>query len=374
MPYGLKNRNGMWYSHIRIPGSTKIHRKALSVDLAEAKKLRDQVLADLAELHPASAVAREGLSMTFALFQKNLLEHYQEQARSTRDIMALSLRKLAEAVLVKTLGDITPAALEALRSHWIKTGYVKRQTTGQVGGENVSSCNRVIRALITAMRWAEDTYDLPPQNWRKVTRGKWTENNQRTLRYTKEQHRMIFAATDSDPVMRTLYMLAYHAGLRCGELRHLWREDIDLGARLIYIRKKFWDENGKTLYWSPKGSNAKRQMTRSVPINDELHDYLTTRLADIPGRWVLSETAAMAWHEDTMAHYWSRLLDRSGVKVGSIHTLRHCYASDLVSQGEPLENVQHFLGHSSIVTTQSIYVHFAPKVSVAGNALHRAGA
>lgn len=374
MAQGLMNRDGMWYSNIRIPGTNKTHRKALSTDLAEAKKLRDQIKLELNEAFPKSPAAREGLNMPLPFFRQKLLEHYANAARGTRGIMDLALRKLAEGTNAKILGDVTPASLEALRAHWLKTGYVKRQTTGQIGGENVSSCNRVIRALITAMRWAEDTYDLPPQNWRKVTRGKWLESEGRTLRYTKEQHRMLAAATETDPVMRTLYMLAYRAGLRLGELRHLWREDIDLDARLIYVRKKFWEENDKTMYWSPKGTNAKRQMTRSVPINDELLDYLTARLADIPGRWVMSETAAPAWHEDTLAHYWSRLIERSGVKVGSIHTLRHCYASDLVAQGEPLMNVQYFLGHAAITTTQKIYVHFAPKVSVAGNALHRAGA
>ena len=53
------------------------------------------------------------------------------------------------------------------------------------------------------------------------------------------------------------------------------------------------------------------------------------------------------------------MLKRLGMK-GTLHDLRHTFASHLAMAGTPIPVIKEFLGHSDIATTM-IYAHLSPE-------------
>ena len=57
-----------------------------------------------------------------------------------------------------------------------------------------------------------------------------------------------------------------------------------------------------------------------------------------------------------------KYMRQAGLKESyTCHTLRHTFASHLVLHGKPMEQVSKLLGHRSVKTTETFYVHLKPE-------------
>ncbi len=61
--------------------------------------------------------------------------------------------------------------------------------------------------------------------------------------------------------------------------------------------------------------------------------------------------------EGTFARWWRSCLTTAGVRYRTPHTARHTFATRWRHRGLAIDDLQILLGHSSITTTASIYVH-----------------
>jgi len=141
---------------------------------------------------------------------------------------------------------------------------------------------------------------------------------------------------------RLVLELLYAAGLRASEAAGVRLFDVDAERGLVRV--------------VGKGSRERR-----VPVGEPalaaLEDYLSLgrprlRRPDSPDRLLLSRTGRRL---DRQALYGlvRRWAVRAGVTVPcSPHTLRHTFATHLVTGGADLRSVQELLGHASINTTQ----------------------
>jgi len=140
--------------------------------------------------------------------------------------------------------------------------------------------------------------------------------------------------------------LLYASGIRVGELVGINLEDANLGERLIRVRGK-----GKKERLVPFGRTAREGLTA----------YLRVRPALVQDR--IGEKALFLNYQGRRISSRSveRIVDKyirlTAVKRKiSPHSLRHSFASHLLSRGADLRVIQELLGHESLATTQK-YTH-----------------
>lgn len=182
--------------------------------------------------------------------------------------------------------------------------------------------------------------------WGYVSREVWgvrklPEVKKRPVFYTKEELRKLLAA--ADPFWKLIVHLGFLAGLRKGEMLSLEWEDVDFDNHQIKITPR----NG----WRPKDYEA-----REVEMNPTLEEYLKNwkQLANGDKKVIIWDQAS-----NKLSLGFSRLLRNSGVGKGSLHSLRHTFASHLAMAGVDLYRIGRLMGHSSPVTTK-IYAHLLP--------------
>jgi integrase/recombinase XerD len=139
--------------------------------------------------------------------------------------------------------------------------------------------------------------------------------------------------------------LLYASGLRATELCQLKVRDLNLQVNCVRVL-------------------GKGNKERIVPLGKAAHDALTSYLSECrprlekkPNELVFLSRTGKPFDRVAL---WM-LVERYGRKSGllkriSPHTLRHCFATHLISGGADLRVVQELLGHSDIATTQ-IYTH-----------------
>ncbi len=161
---------------------------------------------------------------------------------------------------------------------------------------------------------------------------------------TKEELSTFFNCVDNYK-FKTIFMLAYGSGLRIGEIVNLRVEDIDSKTMRIFVREEKENKERYTIlskqslemlrtYWS----RYRQHRRRSKLFLSELGEPIT---------------------EGVIRTHFRRY--RTKAKLSSkvtMHTLRHCFATDLIERGATLIQVKELMGHSNIRSTMA-YVHVA---------------
>jgi len=162
-----------------------------------------------------------------------------------------------------------------------------------------------------------------------------SEQQEEVLALTRGQaEKLMEACRRLEPNYYPILLLGLHAGLRRGEIFGLRVEDIDFLKGRVRVARSY---NGPT----------KNGKTRFVPMSNELTKALTNVLMGNVGDRVFKQQDP----NPTLR----RLLDAIGAPMLRFHDMRHSFATMALEGGTSPRMVQAWLGHSSLVTTMSIY-------------------
>lgn len=181
----------------------------------------------------------------------------------------------------------------------------------------------------------------------------YPDTQQQRIIFSPETITQLYRITQTQQEKAILH-LGYGCGLRVSEISRLNREDIHLRENLVIVQK---------------GKNSKR---RIIPITERVSKELGLFFSseEIPqekgqavfinqrGRrmqtWTLNSTLKALVLKTELGQ---KLSAEQRSRMG-MHTLRHSIATHLLAAGMALEQVQLFLGHSHIESTE-IYTHIS---------------
>jgi tyrosine recombinase XerC len=154
------------------------------------------------------------------------------------------------------------------------------------------------------------------------------------------------AASSGGPMLlrdRAMLELMYASGLRVSELVGLDLRSVNFGDALLLVRGK-----GRKERIVPFGSKAKKSLDDYLPVREKLlREWRTGDAAlflNARGRRLTTRSV------DRLLKKYVRMMGPP-IRV-SPHSMRHAFASHLLTEGADLRAIQEMLGHKSLATTQ----------------------
>lgn len=138
--------------------------------------------------------------------------------------------------------------------------------------------------------------------------------------------------------------LAYAGGLRVSEIVNVKLSDVDSKRMVITLRQ------------------AKGRKDRQIMLSEKLLILLREYFKEYqPKKWLFEGQSGDQYSTRSVQEVIQQTKRKAGVtKKGSIHALRHSFATHLFEGGTDILSIKELLGHSSLRTTM-IYTHVSKK-------------
>jgi integrase len=249
-----------------------------------------------------------------------------------------------------SVASITTEQVDDLRDELLREGRLTRRTIQRVMVVAHGIFKQAKRKKWIAANPCDDAKRVKPDKPSGV------------LNVLSVEEVMALGRVADDKQQAALYVTAALTGLRLGELRALRWMDVDFAQRAVHVRQNL--AHGQVT--TPKSGKV-----RSLPLADQVAvvlDGLSKREQFTqPGDLVFCNAYGRHPDDKEIRQGFYGALKRAGLghkREGPdpivFHDLRHTFGTLCASNGIPVGDIQHYMGHAHLETTQ-IYMHFAPK-------------
>jgi integrase len=214
-----------------------------------------------------------------------------------------------------------------------------------VEGKSYARKKNVKSAINNVFEWSMDSglvRGLTVSPARDISFGKRTEGEPEILNIN-EIRKLLQLAHQTEHPWYPVWAMALLTGMRNGELHALLWSDLDWANNLITVSKSY---NSKT----KSVKCTKNGLYRSVPMNSELLRLLKELRVNAKGRPEVLPRLPR-WRNGVAARILQAFCSGYGIPPIRFHTLRACFATQLMRDNVPVPQVQKICGWADLKTT-----------------------
>ena len=289
-----------------------------------------------------------------------------EKGRAVKTVVSYDryLSLFINQTKIKDAKDVTNEKVREFRI-WLnrrpgaKAYHLFGQAPATGGTMSKKTQNYYLIALRTFLKFLtrRGITSLPADN---IELAKVGERSIDVISHTELQRLMEAPNKEANPERRArdkaILELLFSTGLRVAELCSLGN-DLDLNMDEFSIRGK--GNKVRVVFLS---DDARKAVRDYLALRKDMSDALFVPIYnDTKGSKPAKNNINKGIDHRTMERIVKRYATIAGItKKVTPHVIRHCFATDLLSNGADIRSVQAMLGHSNIATTQ-IYTHVTDK-------------
>lgn len=329
----IYQRGGIWYIKYFV-GRRRVYRSLRTTSRREAETAKRQVEAKLALASPTPRGARTDTTLAQAW---KWWQAWAETriAPATVEGYHYAVQAWESVYAGRRIASIKPADVQHYQERRLADGRSAKTANNEL---------IALRAIVN--RAAREQWYGGRNPFAGFTRLPREQRRPRWLS-VEEMDRVLDAAELYSRSMLLFVALCTFAGLRKGEAVAARWEWLDWDAGLLHVQQD-------------NGFATKSRRERTIPLHSRLREIL------MPYRqgegYVVAPDTTQGKHRyryDPKTGL-AAVVGAAGVPWCTAHTLRHTFASQLVSAGVDLYKVSVWLGHADVTTTQ-IYAHLRPQ-------------